>query len=265
MKVSTRYKKVGDSDTWRLGSGPPLIAIHGGPGLDHSYWVKSLTPLGELRQIVFYDQVGCGKNNELPQNFTIEALVAQLINLIQDIENGKKVDIIAHSWGAYIFYESLRAKSALNLGKAILVSPVGLNRKRFDESGERLISRIPEKILSSIELMEKKGEGVAVMNMLAPFYFGEPRSDIQELFSYYNPDTYYKVVEALGEFDCSDIVNFLPPKTILLYGERDIELPEDTKELHGATSLSIIPGAGHFSFAENQTEFIAVVREFLAD
>lgn len=265
MNASIIYKKVGDSNIWLLGSGMPLIAIHGGPGLDHSYWVKSLTPLGDLHQIVFYDQLGCGKDNELPQDFTIDALFVQLINLVQDIGNGEKVDLIAHSWGAYIFYESLRTNPALNIGNVILVSPVGLNRKRFDCSGERLISRIPKNILSLIEPMEEKGEGAAVMNMLSPFYFGEPRSDIQELFSYYNPDTYYKVVEALGEFDCSDIVNILPSKTSLIYGERDIELPEDTKELHGTTSLSIIPGAGHFSFAENPTEFISVVRELLAD
>ncbi|MFA7060829.1 MAG: alpha/beta fold hydrolase [Pedobacter sp.] len=265
MKATTTYKKAGESDIWLLGSGKPLVVIHGGPGLDHSYLVDSFSPLGELRKIIFYNQLGSGQDNELPHDFTVNALVSQFVQIVQHVGNEESVDVIAHSWGAYIFYESLKSSHSMNIGRAILVSPVGLTRNRFDGSGERLIARIPEDILASVEAMEANGEGAAVMNMLAPFYFGEPRKDVDLVFTYYNPDTYFKVAESLGEFDCSDIANYLPRKTSLVYGECDIELPEDTKELQDIATLTIIPGAGHFSFAEKPTEFIAVVRQLLTD
>ena len=41
-------------------SKPPLLVLHGGPGVPHDY----LLPLGALaragRSVVFYDQLGCG-------------------------------------------------------------------------------------------------------------------------------------------------------------------------------------------------------------
>ena len=52
----TRHKIVGDPATGK----PPILTLHGGPGLPHD----SLEPLEALarngRRVVFYDQLGCG-------------------------------------------------------------------------------------------------------------------------------------------------------------------------------------------------------------
>ena len=60
------YIKVPGGKVWykisgKTGDRPPLIVLHGGPGYPHNY----LTPLAgtsDDRQIVFYDQLGCGKS-----------------------------------------------------------------------------------------------------------------------------------------------------------------------------------------------------------
>lgn len=58
IQSKTFYKVLGE-----LGSGPTLIALHGGPGAGHEY----LAPLVDLWTLygiptVLYDQIGCGRS-----------------------------------------------------------------------------------------------------------------------------------------------------------------------------------------------------------
>src|SRR5258708_35329106 len=61
------------------GKGVPLLVLHGGPGCPHDY----LEPLGSLsdeRQIIFYDQLGCGKSDrpDDPSLWQTERFVEEL-------------------------------------------------------------------------------------------------------------------------------------------------------------------------------------------
>ncbi len=49
------YRSVGDR-----GSATPLLCLHGGPGFTH-YYLEALEALADRRQVIFYDQLGCGK------------------------------------------------------------------------------------------------------------------------------------------------------------------------------------------------------------
>lgn len=265
MCVTLDYKNISGSDSWATGSGKSLVVIHGGPGLDHSYLVDPLCSLSDLRRVIFYNQLGCGNCTKLPVDFVIGDLVSQFAEIVRDASKENPVDVIAHSWGAYIFYEAIKSAQSLNIDRAILVSPVGLTRDRFDGSGERLISRIPEEVLSGVESMEAEGKGADLMKILAPYYFAKPRNDVELKFGSYNSDTYAKIVECLGQYDCRGVVDLLPQETTLIYGDSDIELPIDTNEIHSRASVVIIPGAGHFSFAEQPGQFMATVRKLLSN
>ena len=50
---------VGDTTVER----PALVAVHGGPGLDHTQLKAGLTPLADQVQILFYDQRGHGRSD----------------------------------------------------------------------------------------------------------------------------------------------------------------------------------------------------------
>ena len=43
------------------GKGTPLVLIHGGPGAS-SFYLKPFEALGNDRQVIRYDQLGCGKS-----------------------------------------------------------------------------------------------------------------------------------------------------------------------------------------------------------
>ena len=51
------YRSVGEPEEDRA----PLLCLHGGPGFTH-YYLEPLESLADRRQVVFYDQLGCGRS-----------------------------------------------------------------------------------------------------------------------------------------------------------------------------------------------------------
>ena len=76
-----------------VGSGDPIVVVHGGPGLDHGYLQPGLDALATRNTLIYYDQRGTGRSSA--------ALTASAINLdsfVQDIDaqgaaRGVRVDI----------------------------------------------------------------------------------------------------------------------------------------------------------------------------
>ena len=46
-----------------IGTGIPLVILHGGPGLDHSYFLPQMEKLADTYELIFFDQRGCGKSS----------------------------------------------------------------------------------------------------------------------------------------------------------------------------------------------------------
>src|SRR5690242_3526498 len=55
--VGSRLQPIGEE----MKPKPVVIALHGGPGYDHSY-LRSLDPLGEVAQVVYLDLRGQGRS-----------------------------------------------------------------------------------------------------------------------------------------------------------------------------------------------------------
>ncbi len=64
-----------------LGTGDPLVIVHGGPGASHDYFLPHLLPLARHNRIVFIDERGSGKSQTLedPKGYTVE-------NMVEDVE-----------------------------------------------------------------------------------------------------------------------------------------------------------------------------------
>src|SRR5258708_38055565 len=48
--------------TRRVGSGPPVVVLHGGPGAHHDYLLPQYDRLARGRTLLFYDQRGGGRS-----------------------------------------------------------------------------------------------------------------------------------------------------------------------------------------------------------
>lgn len=239
----------------------PLLVVHGGPGLDHSYLKDVLDPLSCLRDVHYYDQLGCGDLPELSDTFTFLSLVEQFGKEYQDLSTRQAPDVLAHSWGALIIYAALSQNLIASSTKIILVSPVGLTMDRFEQSGDRLVARIPPAVMAKVELED---DGVKQMALLSKYYLSPSSQSDVIRFSSYRPLTYDRAVEAIEKYDYRDLGTHSFTAILLMYGEDDIVMPSETAEIHSISDICIIEKSGHFPFHERSTAALKVAKDWLS-
>lgn len=86
---------------------PPLIMLHGGPGMSETDFFRHYNaPLEKVFTVVYWDQRGAGKSFDpgIPRSsMTVEQFVSDLDELVDEVRErlGKaKVVIFGHSWGS---------------------------------------------------------------------------------------------------------------------------------------------------------------------
>jgi pimeloyl-ACP methyl ester carboxylesterase/menaquinone-dependent protoporphyrinogen IX oxidase len=106
------YRRLGGLDQWVMIRGesvanPPLILLHGGPGLSETGLFRHFNaPLEKSFTIVYWDQRGAGKSfdRNIPRSsLTVEQLISDLDELVDAVctRLGKtRVAIFGHSWGS---------------------------------------------------------------------------------------------------------------------------------------------------------------------
>ena len=106
------YRRLGGFDQWVMIRGesvanPPLILLHGGPGLSETGFFRSFNaPLEQSFTVVYWDQRGAGKSFDrgIPRSsMTVQQFMSDLDELVDAVceRLGKrKVAIFGHSWGS---------------------------------------------------------------------------------------------------------------------------------------------------------------------
>jgi pimeloyl-ACP methyl ester carboxylesterase len=109
-----QYLQLGGVEQWVMIRGesitnPPLILLHGGPGLSETGLFRYFNaPLEKSFTVVYWDQRGAGKsfNPSIPRSsMTVEQFIADLDELVEVVlaRLGKtKVTIFGHSWGSIL-------------------------------------------------------------------------------------------------------------------------------------------------------------------
>lgn len=97
----TWYRVVGEPSPGRL----PLLCLHGGPGSSSAYHGK-LEPLADGRQVVRYDQHGCGHSDRPDDDslWTLEAFVEE-VQVVRDHLGLDRVHVLGTSWGGMLAQE----------------------------------------------------------------------------------------------------------------------------------------------------------------
>jgi pimeloyl-ACP methyl ester carboxylesterase/membrane protease YdiL (CAAX protease family) len=110
--AEVKYVRLGGLDQWVMMRGenvanPPLIVLHGGPGMSEMGLFRHYNaPLERHFTVVHWDQRGAGKSfdRNIPRSsMTLDQFVADLDELVEIVRRrfGKeKVAILGHSWGS---------------------------------------------------------------------------------------------------------------------------------------------------------------------
>src|SRR6188472_1717133 len=86
----------------RIGEGPPVVVLHGGPGAHHDYLLPGFDALALEHTLIYYDQRGGGRSpvsRDVPVGWREHVADLEALREIWGIE---RLTIAGYSWGGLL-------------------------------------------------------------------------------------------------------------------------------------------------------------------
>lgn len=267
------YRVVGE------GQGRPLVLLHGGPGFS-SYYLKPFEDLGNDRQVIRYDQLGCGKSDRVTDTtmFNIEHFVNELDSLRRYFRLGKW-HVVGHSWGTILALEYYRAYPE-HVASMVLASPV-IDIPAYETHVRQLLATSPDSLQHAVKKAEASGkyDDPGYQNAMNRFYslyvYRHPvLADLDSLFASLNQGMYmhmqgpseFTITGTLKNYDATSFLPHVKVPTLFTAGEFDEVGPElvkgFTERVPGARYVQFA-GAAHITPWDARDENVKAVRDFL--
>jgi proline iminopeptidase len=265
------------------GSGPgiPLLALHGGPG-GRSCGFALLEPLGDLRPIVRYDQLGTGRSGR-PDDLSlwnVERYVEELHVLRQKL-GLKQMHLLGQSWGAALAAAYVLEKGTNGIASVTLSSPL-LSTPLWVEDANIQRAQLPEDIQRTLTEHEDAGttdskEYIAASEVYYErhMYAGERPEPLEPCkgapgsqFVYefmWGPQEFY-ATGTLIDFDVTDRLHEINVPVLFMTGQFDEARPETVagfQKLIPGSQFTVIEGAGHATLSKRPEEYRMILENFL--
>ncbi len=263
---------TGTVDTTVIGLGPPLVFLHGGPGLDHHYFRPWLDALADVRTLVFFDMRGCGASPS-PTNSSLGVVewAGDVLHLMNAL-GYESADLIGHSFGACVAMQAA-ATTPERIPRLLLVAPPG-----SANDGERLAHVLargtPEQIACYLApgFPESDHELAQRWNCMLSLYFAHQQAhDVAQRLhrERLSVSAFRDGLASLQSTQFRKSVSTLRSRVLLCSGREDwLSRPEAglawRAQLPQAETF-VFERSGHFPFIEETSLFIEVARSFLND
>ena len=166
----------------RAGNGPPVLLLHGGPGLSFDYLRVLAEELAEDNDVAWYQQRGQAPS-AVEGPHTVAADVDDARRVL-DALRWDKAYVVGHSWGGQL---ALHVAEAMpdRLRGVLCVDPLGaVGDGRWPEFDEEIFRRTPESVRDRAreidELSMHGGADNALalegMRLVWPAYFADPEA-----------------------------------------------------------------------------------------
>lgn len=239
-----------------MGKGIPIVFLHGGFGMDHSYFLPYVKPLAKNFKLVFFDFRGNGKSKSASiKTYTYRQFVEDVKELIKKLKLGK-IYLLGHSAGGFIALKFALKYPKLLKGLILTDTfPGGPKPKK---------TKLPPKSNSNSDFKK-----TSIKNLLSTFR-PKNRKRGRKLLErvIYRKD----VFERLAKFEAPryDVRNRLPRikvSTLIMVGEKERPDPflKGSRILAKKiphSKLVVIKDSGHFPFIEKTKEFNKVIESF---
>ncbi|BBX63489.1 proline iminopeptidase [Mycobacterium saskatchewanense] len=266
----------------RVGGGPgtPLLVVHGGPGLPHNY-LRSLVRLSDDREVIFWDQLGCG-NSKCPPDpglWTMERSVAEMAAVVRGL-GLSRFHLFGNSWGGMLTQQFVLDETS---GTAsLIISNSIASIPEFSTMVARLKAELDPRTQAAIERHEAAGTTHAPEYQAAIRTWNEtylcrvrpwPR-DLEDAFrnmgaeifeTMFGPSDFH-IVGTIRDWDVFDRLPEIRVPTLVLAGRYDECVPEHMEEMHrriAGSRFELFESSAHMPFIEEPERFDRVMREFL--
>ncbi len=267
------YRAVGDGGT-------PLLCLHGGPGFTH-YYLEPLEALAGRRQVIFYDQLGCGRSDrpQDPALWTVDRFVEELAQ-VRAALGLDRLHLFGSSWGGMLAMQYVLDRRPELESLILCGSPASMIR--WVEDCAELLAAQPAEVRQVISEHEEAGftacpeYQAAILGFyrehvcrVTPWPAGLERSFAEAGYAVYNQmngPSEFTVTGTLKTWDVMGRLGEIGVPALLVGGRYDECRPAHLEEMHrriSGSELAIIEDASHLCFAEQPQEFTALVNSFL--
>lgn len=279
--VSIEYiLSQGDSIFLRsVGSGPPILIIHGGPGMDHSYLLPHMDELADSYQLVYYDQRASGRS-EINVDSTTVSMKGFLMDMesIREHFNFDRWHVMGHSWGGLLgMCYALEYEERLH--SLVLINSTAASTELQEQEQELLAGRESEEDRKAREAIIqssafRNGETSAYEDLYRLIFSKEfyNQSYIDSLVLDFQPGFAVSgsklrfLSKDFSDVDLSERLQDMDVPTLILYGEHDVQSttsgPSLAKQIP-ENAFIVLEKTGHFPFVESKEVFFQTVRAFL--
>lgn len=271
-------KRVGPSNN--VGSGRPLLVVHGGPGLPH-YYLSSLQRLADDREVIFWDQLGCG-NSERPSNpdlWTMQRSVAEMDAVVTAL-GLNDFHIFGNSWGAMLAQQYLLDVTCSAV--SVTISNSAASIPVFAANVIRLKAELDPATRDAIDRHEAAGTTDSAEYRAAVTTWNETflcrllpwPPDLYRAFQNMGTEIFetmfgpsdFHIVGSIRDWDVVDRLSEITVPTLLLAGRFDECSPDHMRQMHEritGSRFEFFENSAHLPFIEEPARFDAVMRDFL--
>lgn len=264
-----------------VGTGDPIVVLHGGPGFDHRQFLPFIWDLAEDHQVILYDQRGTGLSSG-----PVDSASINIDTFIDDIEairksfGIEKMNLLGHSWGGILaMHYSLRHEDKL---KSLILCSTSATAESFPEMRATYEANRES---GDAELLEKIYQSEGYQNgdpaevekfwrvYFKPYFPDQCFVDLMDLHFTENTIKYSgevagHVFRSIGEFDLHEDLKKLQCPTLIIHGDADpmhFKYAERIHESIAGSELVIAQDAGHWLFVDGVDVFRTSILDFLED
>ncbi|NCC25996.1 MAG: alpha/beta fold hydrolase [Deltaproteobacteria bacterium] len=276
----TWYRIVGNNeDRGKL----PLLCLHGGPGAAHDY----LEPLEAMattgRQVIFYDQLGCGNSDQPndPSLWTISLFVEELAAVRQAL-GLERVHILGQSWGGMLGMEHALTQPSGLASLIIADSPASM--PQWVAEANRLRMELPFDVQEILLKHEAAGttDDPAYQEAMTVFYHRhvcrlDPWPDClirsfnklsknPEVYNVMNGPSEFHVIGVIKDWDIVDRLGEIQVPSLVISGRYDEATPVIAETIHRGISESewvLFENSSHMPHLEETDLYLEVLTNFL--
>jgi len=268
-----------------IGTGAPLVLLHGGPGSTHEYFLPYLLPLARNHQLVLVDERGCGRSQRLEDlaQYNLPEMANDIEAVCGALKLGK-VDLLGHSFGG-ILAQAVAIQHPAGIRRLILAS-TGSSAARVNADFERIKSSLDQQLREQIDALEARGiigaDGAQLAEYRhladqaeAPYNYliRQPPWDSARspmgwdvLNQMWGAKSDFHIDGNLRGFDFTQALRKLSIPALIIYGDHDMVSDATAEESQRALAGSVlvkISRSAHMTFVDQNAAFIDAATHFL--
>ena len=257
-----------------LGSGPPLVFIHGLAG-SWQNWLENLPHFARTRRVIAIDLPGFGESEMPAQKITISRYGEWVDQLLDELEV-ESAPIVGNSMGGFIGAE-IALQFSTRVEKLVLVSAAGLSIEHMrSEAGLAALRRANNVLMFTTGWVASRSHILSrrprmrrqIMRMVAHRAEQLPAPLIAEQVRGSGKPGFVDALDALTSYPIRDRLGSIQAPTLVVWGEKDRLVPvrdayEFERLIPNARAV-VYPETGHVAMLERPARFNRDVEQFLA-